>query len=147
MPGDTNTTCQHVMLVVPDSRYSQHIPALIGTNILDNLMYHVSVDISLCSAKSVDCIIEGVDLYGISLSKYPSASIELFGKMVIELTKNNDRLAVIRTCNRITILPNKSIVVEGYLDNEIPYKCWYLLMLVYVGCIYCLVQQALHADR
>ena len=39
-----------------------------------------------------------------------------------ELTKNNDRLAVIRTCNRITILPNKSIVVEGYLDNEIPYK-------------------------
>jgi hypothetical protein len=28
MPGDTNTTCQHVMLVVPDSRYSQHIPAL-----------------------------------------------------------------------------------------------------------------------
>jgi hypothetical protein len=41
MPGDTNTTCQHVMLVVPDSRYSQHIPALIGTNILDNLMYHL----------------------------------------------------------------------------------------------------------
>jgi hypothetical protein len=39
MPGDTNTTCQHVMLVVPDSRYNQHIPALIGTNILDNLMY------------------------------------------------------------------------------------------------------------
>ena len=41
MPGDTNTTCQHVMLFVPDSRYSQHIPALIGTNILDNLMYHL----------------------------------------------------------------------------------------------------------
>jgi hypothetical protein len=33
----------------------------------------------------VDCIIGGVDLYGISLSKYPSASIELFGKMVILL--------------------------------------------------------------
>ena len=27
MPGDTNTTCQHAMLVVPDSRYSQYIPA------------------------------------------------------------------------------------------------------------------------
>ena len=39
-----------------------------------------------------------------------------------ELTKNNDRLAVIRTCNRITILPNTSIEAEGYLDNEIPYK-------------------------
>jgi hypothetical protein len=39
-----------------------------------------------------------------------------------ELTKNNDRLAVIRTCNRITILPNNSIEAEGYLDNEIPYK-------------------------
>jgi hypothetical protein len=33
----------------------------------------------------VDYIIEGVDLYDISLSKYPSASIELFGKMVIML--------------------------------------------------------------
>jgi hypothetical protein len=43
MPGDTNTTCQHVMLVVPESRYSQHIPALIGANILDNLMYHLQV--------------------------------------------------------------------------------------------------------
>jgi hypothetical protein len=39
-----------------------------------------------------------------------------------ELTKNNDRLAVIRTCNRITILTNNSIEAEGYLDNEIPYK-------------------------
>ena len=39
-----------------------------------------------------------------------------------ELTKNNDRLAVIGTCNIITILPNNSIEAEGYLDNEIPYK-------------------------
>ena len=39
-----------------------------------------------------------------------------------ELTKNNDRLAVITTCNRITILPNKSIEVEGYLDKEMPCK-------------------------
>jgi hypothetical protein len=39
-----------------------------------------------------------------------------------ELTKNNDRLAVITTCNRITILPNKSIEVEGHLDKEMPCK-------------------------
>jgi hypothetical protein len=110
MPGDTNTTCQHVMLVVPDSRYSQHIPALIGTNILNNLRYHLQEE-------------HGVRyLQNAALTTPWFLTFRCLSKREKELTKNNDRLAVIRTCNRITILPNNSIEAEGYLDNEIPYK-------------------------
>jgi hypothetical protein len=121
------------MLVVPDSRYSQHIPALIGTNILDNLMYHlqkehgvrylqnaaltthssvVSVDISLCSAKSVDCIIEGVDLYGISLSKYPSASIELLGYIEANIKMPGDTNT---TCQHVML-----VVPDSRYSQHIP---------------------------
>ncbi|VDI34236.1 Hypothetical predicted protein [Mytilus galloprovincialis] len=39
-----------------------------------------------------------------------------------ELTKNNNRVAVIRTCKRITLLPNTTTEVSGYYDKEIPYK-------------------------
>jgi hypothetical protein len=106
MPGDTNTTYQHVMLVVPDSRYSQHIPALIGTNILDNLMYYLQEE-------------HGVRyLQNAALTTPWFLTFRCLSMRKKKLTKNNDRLAVIRTCNRITILPNKSIVVEGYLDNK-----------------------------
>jgi hypothetical protein len=96
MPGDTNTTCQHVMLVVPDSRYSQHIPALIGTNILDKLMYHLQEE-------------HGVRyLQNAALTTPWFLTFRCLSMREKELTKNNDRLAVIRTCNRITILPNNS---------------------------------------
>ncbi|VDI56098.1 Hypothetical predicted protein [Mytilus galloprovincialis] len=37
-PGKSNISSRHVFLVVPDIRYSQHVPALIETNILDHLI-------------------------------------------------------------------------------------------------------------
>lgn len=38
IPKNISHTSEHVMLVVPDSKYSQQIPALIGTNVLESMM-------------------------------------------------------------------------------------------------------------
>lgn len=37
-PGDSNALIHNIMLVVPDSQYSLHVPVLIGTNILSSMM-------------------------------------------------------------------------------------------------------------
>lgn len=37
-PGDSNALTRNIMLVVPDSQYSLHVPVLIGTNILGSMM-------------------------------------------------------------------------------------------------------------
>ena len=48
-PGNSDSETQHVMLVVPDSRYSQHIPTLIDTNILDNMITKCKFVITMVS--------------------------------------------------------------------------------------------------
>lgn len=37
-PGDSNALTRNIMLVVPDSQYSLHVPVLIGTIILRSMM-------------------------------------------------------------------------------------------------------------
>jgi hypothetical protein len=37
-PGSTNIFNTYLVLVVPDSNYNQHIPLLIGTNILNTIL-------------------------------------------------------------------------------------------------------------
>jgi hypothetical protein len=37
-PGSTNNFNTYLVLVVPDSNYNQHIPLLIGTNVLNTIL-------------------------------------------------------------------------------------------------------------
>ena len=41
-----------------------------------------------------------------------------------ELTKNNNKLAIVKNAvrNPVTIKPNTTIQIPGYIEKEIPYK-------------------------
>ena len=41
-----------------------------------------------------------------------------------ELKRHNNRLDIVKCAgqSRITIPPNTSVEIKGYLDNEVPYK-------------------------
>jgi hypothetical protein len=52
-PGSTNNFNTYLVLVVPDSNYNQHIPLLIGTNVLNTILqdlHHLHGDIYLQNA-------------------------------------------------------------------------------------------------
>jgi F0F1-type ATP synthase membrane subunit c/vacuolar-type H+-ATPase subunit K len=71
-------------------------------------------------------MLEGVDLYGISLSKYPSASIEVFGKMVILLQVLMTESLSLFLVNSFSLIDKqRNVRNQGVVKaalNEIPYK-------------------------
>lgn len=40
-PGNSNMETRNIMLIVPDTQYSQHIPVLLGTNVLQSMIEHL----------------------------------------------------------------------------------------------------------
>lgn len=101
-------TC--LMLVTPDTDYSQRVPVIIGTNILRHVMGKV----------------EGK--YGIRYQQtapMPDAWYFTFRCMKLQcrdLSKHNSRLAVIKSAvsRKMTIPGNTTLMVDGRLDKRLP---------------------------
>ena len=111
-PGDTNTCQRHVLLVVPDSKYNTQIPVLLGTNILDSMIYHLQEEHGERFLQN---------------AKLTTPWYMTFHCIVLrekQLSKQNNRLAIVKSAepSKITVPPNGIIDVKGYCDKEIPYR-------------------------
>ena len=111
-PGRTNNFNTYLVLVVPDSNYNQHIPLLIGTNVLNTILQ---------------------DLHQLHGDKYlQNADLTTPWYLILrcialhekELKKNKNRLALVKNVelNKITIPPNTVMEIQGgYFDKETQY--------------------------
>ena len=112
-PGISDCTEQFCLfLVVPDTNYNTQIPVLIGTNILDEIL--------------LDCKTLHGDRYlqKAQLQTPWYLSLRCLTIRQRELKRNKNRLAIIRCAEttRITIGPNQSVNIKGYLDKELEYN-------------------------
>ena len=111
LPGSKPMPC--LILVSPDTPYSNRTPVVIGTNILNELL--------------TEC----KDNYGsqfLQKAKLHTQWYLSFRAIVIrqkELKRNSNRLAVIRNASkeRIILKPNDVIEVKGYADRELNFPC------------------------
>jgi len=100
-----------IFLIVPDSPYHDNVPLLLGTNFLKLL-------VNSCKQQYGERFLQTTNL---TTPWYSSFRCILLREK--ELTKNNNRLAVIKSAEtkNITIPPNSDITIAGYVDREIPY--------------------------
>lgn len=118
---ETNITCPGIpkcseqcclLLIVPDTNYNLKVPLLIGTNILNEL-------INDCKKQHGEQYLQTAKLH---TPWY--LSMRCIAIREKELRRNKNRLAVIKSAetNKITIGPNQSITIAGYLDKKLPYN-------------------------
>ena len=105
IPKCTEQFC--LLLVVPDTNYNQRVPVLIGTNILDEIEKD-------CKAQHGEQYLQRANL------KTPwYITLRCLSIRQRELKKNKNRIAIVRSAEttKLTIGPNQSISVKGYLDK------------------------------
>ena len=109
-PGDINLHC--LLLVVPDSEYSSHVPVLIGTNIITELM-----------EVSKDKLGEKY-LQNSSVSTPWFLAFRCITLREKALKKNNNRLALIKSAEKRTIIikPNSTTIIRGCLKDKMEYQ-------------------------
>ena len=111
LPGHTHLyDC--LLLVTQNSRYNSEVPLLLGTNTLSNI---------------IDTLKNEHDERFLQISNLTTPWYLSFRCILLreqELQKNNNRIGLICTdgTKSITIRPNTSITVNGYVDKEIPYQ-------------------------
>ena len=99
-------------LVVNDTEYHRSVPALIGTNVLTRLMDQTR------NAHG-DRYLQSADMHTPWFLAFRCLSLR-----EKELTKHQHRLALIKSAERrkITIPANSEVVIQGYMDKELPYQ-------------------------
>lgn len=111
-PGISQCTEQFCLfLVVPDTNYNLRIPVLIGTNILDEIEKD-------CRTQHGDQYLQRANL------KTPwYLSLRCLAIRQRELKKNKNRIAIVRSAEttKLTIGPNQSINMKGYLDKQMEF--------------------------
>jgi hypothetical protein len=100
-----------LMLVVPDARYHNKVPLLLGTNILSRLMTE-------CQGQYGARMLQQAPLH---TPWY--LSFRCIWHRDKALARNNNRLGLVRSAEmeRIKVPPNSSIAISGYVDDEINY--------------------------
>ena len=101
-----------LLLVMPETKYSQHTPVLLGTNFLTRIMKD-------CSS------LHGTNyLQRVAHESSWHLAFRCVGLREKQLAKPNNRIAVLRSVEhkRITIRPNEKVAVRGYLDKPQPYQ-------------------------
>jgi len=104
---------QHCLfLVVPQSKYSEDVPILLGTNVLSEFM-------STCKSVLGEKYLQNSSLFTPWYLTFRCMTIR--EKM---LKKNKNRLAVVRSAENRTVLikPNSSLSIKGYTNHEIEYR-------------------------
>jgi len=111
-PGSTNNFNTYLVLVVPDSNYNQHIPLLIGTNVLNTILQDLH-------QLHGDKYLQNADL---TTPWY--LTLRCITLQEKELKKNKNRLALVKNAelNKITIPPNTVMEIQGYCDKETQYR-------------------------
>lgn len=111
-PGRTNNFNTYLVLVVPDSNYNQHIPLLIGTNVLNTILQDLH-------QLHGDKYLQNADL---TTPWY--LTLRCITLQEKELKKNKNRLALVKNAelNKITIPPNTVMEIQGYCDKETQYR-------------------------
>ena len=110
IPKCTEQFC--LLLVVPDTNYNQSVPVLIGTNILDEIEKD-------CKAQHGEQYLQRANL------KTPwYITLRCLAIRQRELKKNKNRIAIVRSAEttKLTIGPNQSISVKGYLDKQMEFN-------------------------
>ena len=113
LPG-TSTTVQPqrcLLLVVPDSTYNRQIPLLLGTNVLTAAMKDVK-------QRFGPRFLQDAELH---TPWYLTFRCLLLRER--ELNKRCNRLGIIKCAEgkTIRIQPNRDVVLQGYIDHELPY--------------------------
>ena len=108
--ADTNTH-PGLFLVIPDSEYHNHVPVLIGTSILAEVMKDVKKQHGQRFLQD---------------AKLQTPYYLAFRCMTLrnkELERQHNRLALIKSAETrpITIQANTEVVVQGYMDKMLPY--------------------------
>ena len=107
--------CQELfclLLVVPDTDYNRRVPVLIGTNILNEIVKD-------CKTQHGEQYLQKANL---QTAWY--LSIRCMSVRQKELRRNKNRLAVVRSAEsaKLTIGPNQSVNVRGYLDKQLEFN-------------------------
>ena len=100
-----------LLLVVPDSSYNRSVPLLLGTNVLNAAMDDVR-------QRFGPRFLQDANLF--------SPWFMTFRCLLLrekELHKRNNRLALIKCAEgkTVRIPPNRDVVLQGYMDHELPY--------------------------
>jgi dUTPase len=112
VPGITNpVSC--LMLVVPDTRYAQKVPVILGTNVLELMMNTVEQE-------------HGVRYQ--QTARLPDALYFAFRCMKLQaqkMKKSNGLLGIVKCAltNKVVIPSNSSMVVDGTLSRQVPDSC------------------------
>lgn len=101
-----------LFLVVPTSNYNSHVPVLIGTNIIQNL-------IDTTREEFGSRFLQDVALH---TPWYLAFRCILIREK--ELQRNGYALGLVKSAEatRIIIPPNSNVTIEGYVDKKIPYS-------------------------
>ena len=107
-----------ILLVIPDSSYSTSVPIILGTNIFSHFM-------KTCQQEHGTRFLQRANLHTPWYLAF--RCITLREKM---LMKNKFKLGVVLNAEykNIIIQPNHEVVVSGYVDQDIPYKCTIAMM-------------------
>jgi transposase InsO family protein len=98
-----------LMLVVPDSRYSKVIPILLGTNILFRLMND-------CKEENGTRFLQESNLFTPWYLTFRCLTLR-----EKDLSRNHNRLGVVKVAGEVVIPANGQVTVHGYMDMELPY--------------------------
>ena len=98
-----------IFLVVPTRPYHDTVPVLLGTNVLEVLMNQTK---DTCGVKFLQTAMLATPWY------LAFRCITLQEK---RLQHNHNILAYVKATERVTIPPNREVVVDGYLEKCIPY--------------------------
>ena len=98
-----------ILLVVPTRPYHDLVPVLLGTNVLEVLMNQTK---DTCGVKFLQSAMLTTPWY------LAFRCITLQEK---RLQHNHNILAYVKATERVTIPPNREVVVNGYLEKCIPY--------------------------
>lgn len=109
--GCHNNDYRCLFLVVPDSRYNSSVPILLGTNVLNIIMEE---------------LLETKGQRFLQTASLRTPWYLAFRCMLLrdrQLERHSNRLALVRSAEskRITVMPNTTITIQGFMDKKLPY--------------------------
>ena len=110
---------------MPDRNYNKGVPLLIGTNVLQHLLSDVK-------GRFGERFLQQADLHTPWFLAFRSLTLR-----EKELNRNNHRLGLVKCAavQSITIPPNTSVTVPGFIDKALPYEPTPVILHPTVGSI------------